>query len=121
MEKKIIKLTENDLMNIVKRVVLEQTETINYNKAIQCFLNKKGIKDSSNRPLDVDGSIGTYPKSKATQAIAKYQQMIGINSDGVWGNDTNEKMPKSDKIIFKQCISDYGDILDKGAHWLGLD
>jgi hypothetical protein len=31
------------------------------------------------------------------------------------------KMPNKDKEMFKQCVSDYGDIFDKGAHWLGLD
>jgi len=121
MRKKIIKLTESDLTRIVKRVIKEQSEEYNYNKAIQCFLNKKGIKDDTGKPLVIDGSIGNYPKSKSAQAIAKYQSKIGVEADGVWGYDTNQKMPSADKAIFKQCVSDHGDILDKGAHFFGLD
>jgi len=119
--KKVIKLTESDLTNIVKRVIKEQNETYNYNMAIQCFLNKKGIKDDAGQALKMDGSIGRLPNSKSAQAITKYQQMIKVTPDGVWGNDTNERMPNVDKVIFKQCVSDHGDIFDKGAHWLGLD
>ena len=119
--KKVIKLTESDLTRIVKRVIQEQTEEYNHNMAIQCFLNKKGVKDDANQPLKMDGSIGRFPKSKTAQAIYKYQGSIGVEQDGVWGYDTSTRMPDKDKVIFKQCVSDYGDIFDKGAHWLGLD
>jgi hypothetical protein len=121
MTKKIIKLTEGDLMNIVNRVIKEQTENYNLNMAIQCFLNKKGIKDDSGQSLKLDGSIGNLPNSKSAQAIAKYQSSIGVDSDGVWGYNTNTKMPSKDKIIYKQCISDHGDLFDKGLHLFGLD
>ena len=122
MRKKIIKLTESDLTRIVKRVIKEQGEEYNYNKAIQCFLNKKGIKDDAGKPLVIDGSIGNYPKSKSAQAISNYQAKIGVYpADGVWGEDTMSKMPNKDKEMFKQCVSDHGDILDKGAHFFGLD
>jgi hypothetical protein len=105
-----------------KTIINEQSETINMNKAIQCFLNKKGIKDDAGQPLKVDGSIGRYPNSKSAQAIVKYQEMIkSYPAEGVWGNNTMNKMPESDKKIYKQCISDHGDIIDKGRHWLGLD
>lgn len=122
MKTKIIKLTESDLTRIVKRVIKEQTEGYNLNKAIQCFLNKKGVKDASGQTLKIDGSIGNYPKSKSAQAIYNYQSKIGVYpADGVWGEDTKNKMPNKDKEMFKQCVSDYGDIFDKGAHWLGID
>ena len=105
-----------------KTIINEQSETINMNKAIQCFLNKKGITDDAGQPLKVDGSIGRYPNSKSAQAIVKYQEMIkSYPTEGVWGADTMKKMPESDKKIYKQCISDHGDIIDKGRHWLGLD
>ena len=52
MTKKIIKLTVGDLMNIVKRVIKEQDENYKINMAIQCFLNKKGIKDDAGQPLN---------------------------------------------------------------------
>jgi hypothetical protein len=121
MKKKIIKLTENDLMNIVKRVISEQDENYNINRAIQCFLNKKGIKDNKGQSLKIDGSVGTLPNSKSAQAISKYQKSIGVRNDGVWGSDTGVKMSPEDKKIFKQCVSDYGNIIDKGLHLLGLD
>lgn len=121
MTKKIIKLTENDLMNIVKRVISEQTETYNFNMAIQCFLNKRGIKDDAGQPLKMDGSIGNYPASKSAQAVYRYQSKIGVDTDGVWGYNTGDSMPPEDKKIFKQCVSEHGDIFDKGLHMLGLD
>jgi hypothetical protein len=121
MGKKIIKLTESDLTRIVKRVIAEQ-EDGNYKKGIQCFLNKRGIKDDSGQSLKIDGSIGNYPNSKTAQAIHSYQSKIGVYpTDGVWGEDTMRKMPNKDREMFKQCVSDYGDIFDKGAHFLGLD
>ena len=79
MTKKIIRLTERDLTNIVKRVISEQDVDSNYNRAIQCFLNKKGIKDNTGQPLKLDGSIGNLPNSKSAQAIVKYQKKIGID------------------------------------------
>ena len=120
---KIIRLTEKDLTKLVKRVIKEQSEmtNYNYNMAVQCFLNKKGIKDNSGQILKMDGSIGNYPKSKTAQAIVKYQSMIGATDDGVWGPDTMDKMPEADKTIYKQCKSDNGDIFDKVVHGFGLD
>ena len=77
-------------------------ERYNYNMAIQCFLNKKGVKDDAGKPLVMDGSIGNWPKSKSAQAVATYQNMIKVYpADGVWGEDTMDKMPESDKVIFK--------------------
>ena len=121
MAKKIIKLTESDLMNIVKRVISEQDENYKTNMAIQCFLNKKGIKDDSGQSLKLDGSIGRLPNSKSAQAIATYQGKIGVEQDGVWGYDTSTKMSPKDKEIFKGCVSEHGDLFDKGLHLLGLD
>jgi CRISPR/Cas system-associated protein Cas7 (RAMP superfamily) len=97
-------------------------ERYNYNMAIQCFLNKKGVKDDAGQPLKIDGSIGNYPKSKSAQAIAKYQSMLKVYPvDGVWGEDTMDAMPEKDKVIFKQCVSDYGDLYDKIIHYFGWD
>ena len=41
--KKVIKLSENDLYRIVKRVINEQASDSNRKKSIQCFLSKKGL------------------------------------------------------------------------------
>ena len=121
MGKKVIKLTENDLRTIVKRVIKEQDEDYKANLTIQCFLNKKGIKDSSGKPLVLDGKIGRLPNSKTAQAIVAYQAKIGADEDGVWGYETGQRMPSADVAIFKQCASDNGDIIDKALHWLGID
>jgi peptidoglycan hydrolase-like protein with peptidoglycan-binding domain len=99
-------------------LVNEQQETTAQKRALQCFLNKKGIRDNSNQPLKVDGKID----DKTMEAISKYQSKIGVSpADGVWGPMTGSKMPSKDTQIFKQCVSDEGDIIDKGLHFLGLD
>ena len=123
MGKKIIRLTETDLTKIVKKVISEQTTLLDYNKkmAIQCFLNKKGIKNDLGKLVKMDGSIGNLPNSESAQSIARYQGTIGVAADGTWGENTITKMPPKDKMIYKQCISDHGDIIDKGMNWLGLD
>ncbi len=73
----------------------------------------------------MDGSIGTYPKSKSAQAILNYQQTLKKLDpkymDGTWGEMTMMAMPPQDMVIFKDCKSEHGDIFDKGMHFLGLD
>lgn len=101
------------------RVINEQDDSrpeAGINKAIQCFLNKKGIKDDSGKSLVVDGSIGNYPASKSAQAIHRYQQYIGAPADGVWGSETESYMKgkfAGDKDIFNKCKSETGGLLDK--------
>ena len=115
-------LTESQYNKLMDRLISEQPEYYNFNMTIQCFLNKKGIKDDAGQPLKMDGSIGNWPKSKSAQAIANYQRKIGVYPvDGVWGPDTMDKMPPADMKIFKDCKAEHGDIFDKGAHFLGLD
>jgi hypothetical protein len=116
-------ILENHMSHGYKKgVIFEQSETYKLNMAIQCFLNKKGVKDDAGQALEMDGSIGTYPKSKSAQAIVKYQTMIKVYpTDGVWGSDTISKMPESDKKMYRECISEHGDIIDKGLHFFGLD
>jgi peptidoglycan hydrolase-like protein with peptidoglycan-binding domain len=98
-------------------LINEQSEEMKLKKAVQCFLNKKGIKDNSNQQLKVDGLLG----GKTAEALSKYQSKIGVTADGVWGSETYNKMPDKDVQIFKQCISDEGDFIDKGLHMFGLD
>ena len=113
------------MRNIVKRVIKEQDENYNFNKAVQSFLIKKKITDSNNQPVKKDGSIGTLAKnSKSAQAIAKYQSIIGVEPDGVFGYDTMEKMKTkfpNDYKLWLQCKSEEGDLFDKGVHFFGLD
>jgi hypothetical protein len=119
MSKRFI-ISEEEKKDIRSRygLVNEQNEPVEFKKAIQCFLNKKGFKDDSNQPLKVDGLLA----GKTKEALTKYQSKIGVYpTDGVWGPVTQNKMPKNDVQIFKQCISDEGDIIDKGLHMFGLD
>jgi murein L,D-transpeptidase YcbB/YkuD len=99
----------------------EGIEGYEHNMSIQCFLIKKGMTDDKNQKIVKDGSIGRLPNSKSAQAIAKYQDKIGVTPDGVWGEETMKKMPSGDKVIFKQCVSDEGDLFDKFVHWIGMD
>jgi len=104
-----------------RQYLSEQVEEHNLNKAIQCFLNKKGVKDDDGNELDVDGSIGRLPNSKSAQAISKYQSVVGVNPDGVWGHDTASAMTNEDKEIMDKCRSEHGDLIDKFLHLIGLD
>jgi len=122
--KKII-ITESQLKKVVDRVLNEADLTnYNFNNAVQLFLIKKKITDSNNQPVKKDGSIGRLPNSKSAQAIAKYQTIIGVEPDGVFGYDTTEKMKTkfpNDYKLWLECKSEEGDLFDKGAHFLGLD
>lgn len=125
--KKTFIVSEEERKNILeqhqsmkKRLVVEQTEVAQGNKAIQCFLNKKSITDNSGQKLEVDGSIGNYPNSKSAQAIFKYQEKIGANADGIWGKNTMDKMSEQDKKMFKQCENEYQDFVDKFLNYIGL-
>ena len=119
MSKRFI-ISEEERSDIRSRygLVNEQQETPEQKKGLQRFLNKKGITDDSNKPLKVDGKID----DKTMEAITKYQTKIGVSpADGTWGRMTSSKMPPKDVELFKQCIADEGDIIDKGLHFLGLD
>lgn len=127
---KNFRLTESEREEIMgmhrdngyRRPLNEDEETYKINQGIQCFLNKKGIKDDAGQPLKIDGSIGNYPNSKSAQAIARYQQKLGVYPvDGVWGPDTMGKMSPADMKLYKDCLAEYGDIIDKGLHYFGLD
>lgn len=97
-----------------KNFMNEQSESVNHNKAIQCFLNKIKVTDDNGNTLKVDGSIGNYPKSLSAQAISKYQSMRGVYpADGVWGSNTEDKMTPEDKKFFKDCVDEHSDLLDK--------
>lgn len=113
MGQKIIKLTENDLRNIVKRVITEQTEELNFIKGIQNFLNTKGAK------LVVNGKAG--PNSPTENEISNYQAKIKVYpADGVWGPDTWDKMPEQDKVLLKKLIAKEGGLIDEFLNWIGL-
>ena len=104
-KKKVIKLSENDLYRIVKRVINEQASDSNRKKSIQCFLSKKGLYKG-----EIDGLMG----EKSEVAVEQYQVNSKVYpADGVWGPETEKKMNDADKKIFKACQDQYGDMMDK--------
>jgi peptidoglycan hydrolase-like protein with peptidoglycan-binding domain len=111
--KKVIRLTESDLMKIVKKVINEQTDERNFIKGVQKFLNTKGAK------LMIDGKTG--PNSQTEKAIMNYQSKIGVDDvDGVWGPTTWEKMPSKDKSLLKDFVAKEGGVIDRFLNWIGL-
>jgi len=119
--KKVIRLTESDLTNLVKRVITEQTEEREFIRGIQNFLNMKKITGDNRKPLVVDGKTDNNLNSQTAQAIAKYQSMIGASSnDGIWEEDTWSKMPEKDKNLLKNLIAKEGGLLDRFLNWIGL-
>ena len=104
-----------------RQYLTEEPELASLNRAIQCFLNKKGIKDDDGNELHVDGLLGRLPKSKSAQAIRRYQSEKKVYpTDGVWGYNTASAMPDEDKKIMKTCVSEHGDLFDKLYNWLFL-
>jgi peptidoglycan hydrolase-like protein with peptidoglycan-binding domain len=107
MDKKVIRLTENDVINLVKRVISEQSEERKIVMGIQKFLNQR-----INAGLVVDGKTGR--NSKTSEAIKKYQSMIGVYPvDGVWGPDTWDKMPEKDRKLLNDYVAKEGGIVDR--------
>ncbi len=114
MGKKIVRITENELVKIVKKTIKEQEYRIEtqFKVALQNFLNQK-IKAN----LKVDGLLG----GKTKEAIAKYQNLIGADSDGIWGQGTWDKMPENDKKLLKKLVANEGGLIDKFLYWIGVE
>jgi hypothetical protein len=107
MGKKVIRLTENDVVNLVKRVISEQSEEYKFTRGVQNFLNQK-----MNAGLVLDGKTGR--NSKTAEAIRKYQIKIGVYpADGVWGFNTWESMPEQDKKLLQTLIANEGGLIDR--------
>lgn len=104
--KKIIRLTENDLENIVKKVIREQLDDREFTMAIQEFLNDRYKKDSKFKPLVVDGKTG--PNSKTEAAIERYQSEKGLAADGQIGPDTTNAMRKDGLAKFERKYKLFG-------------
>lgn len=94
---KLIKLTEDDLTNLVKLVVREQSEERKHTMAVQKFLNDKNIL---NARLEVDGRTGS--NSKTESAIEKLQEILKVYPvDGTWGPETEEALEKKKPQWYK--------------------
>jgi hypothetical protein len=82
--KKIIKLTESDLSNIVNKILLEQSNQNNI-KEIQKALIKRGYDVGRQ---GADGIFGTNTKN----AVIKFQKDNGIKPTGFVGNITSKAL-----------------------------
>jgi hypothetical protein len=121
MGKKVIRLTESDLERIVSKVISESREDMNTTKGIQEFLNLKKITGSNKLPLKIDGLTDNNLQSQTSQAISKYQSMIGVNpADGVWGENTWAKLSKDDVKKLKDLIAKHGGPVDKLLNLIGF-
>ena len=117
---KKIRVTESELKDIIKKIVLEQDEDPNHEfiRGIQRFLNET-LKPSPN--LTVDGLTDHNLKSNTAKAIARYQSKIGVYpTDGVWGDDTWSKMPQMEKEKLKDLIAEEGGVISQFLNWIGL-
>jgi len=104
-----------------KKPISEQSEERNFIRAVQTFLNSKKIYGSKNVPLIVDGKTDNNLTSQTSQAISKYQSSIGVSpSDGVWGENTWNKMPKEDEKKLKNFMAQEGGLFDKFLNKIGL-
>jgi peptidoglycan hydrolase-like protein with peptidoglycan-binding domain len=120
MAKKIIRLTENDLTKLVKRVISEQNLERDFVTAIQRFLISKKITGDDRQPLKLDGRTDNNLKSQTAQAISKYQAAIGCRrNDGVWGEETWSKMPPQDRQQLEDLVAEEGGPIDQFINWIG--
>jgi len=98
---KVIRLTEDDLTKIVKRVMKEQSEERKHTLAVQKFLNDKRIL---NAKLVEDGKTGPY--SETEKAITKLQEILGvIPTDGTWGEQTEDALESKKPEWYKIWMS----------------
>jgi len=119
MAKKVIRLTENDLTNLVKRVISEQNIDREFVRAIQRFLISKKITGDNRQPLVVDGKTDNNLTSQTAQAISKYQAAIGCRrNDGVWGEETWNKMSPQDKQQLEDFVAEEGGVIDQFINWI---
>lgn len=117
--KRIVKLTESDLVRIVKRVISEQTqkETPEVMKAKQFYLQKHGYTKGI-PGFKVDGVYGESTK----KAIQNFQDKLGVYpQDGIWGEETFKKMNPAQIGLYKKYVADFGGVIDQLLHFIGLD
>lgn len=116
--KKVIRLTESELISVIKNVIKEQRqmESPEVMKAKQYYLKKHGYaKDIPD--FKIDGVYGDSTK----RAIENFQRKLGIPADGIWGEETFKAMNEMQRNLFKQYAANYGDLIDKMFHSFGWD
>ena len=96
MSKKIIKLTENDLTNIVKRVIAEQSqmsgqEVFELQNALNSYFKMKNIKAGGKVfQIPVDSKWGNL----TIKALQIFQKLEKIKPDGIPGSQTYDALHK---------------------------
>jgi peptidoglycan hydrolase-like protein with peptidoglycan-binding domain len=112
MVKKIIKLTEADLTNLVKRVIKEQNELGGQEvQELQTALNSY----FKQKKVGVNGKLYQIPVDsqwgkQTIDALKKFQTMEKINPDGIPGPDTYRAL---------HSLGLDQDIIDKAIAWIG--
>jgi hypothetical protein len=102
-ESQIKKIIDSQL-NQNQQPINEQNYERNKIKAVQEFLNLRLKTIPNFKPLTVDGRTGR--NSATEEAIIMYQGIIRVYpTDGVWGPDTEEKMPPKEKQVFDKLVS----------------
>jgi hypothetical protein len=102
-ESQIKKIIDSQL-NQNQQPINEQNYERNKIKAVQEFLNLRLKTIPNFKPLTVDGRTGR--NSATEEAIIMYQGIIRVYpTDGVWGPDTEEKMPSKEKQVFDKLVS----------------
>lgn len=117
--KKIVRLTESELIRVIKNVIKEQTqkESPEVMKAKQYYLQKHGYTKGI-PGFEVDGYYGENTK----KAIENFQKKLGVYPvDGIWGEETFKKMNSTQMNLYKKYVANYGGFFDKVLHSFGLD
>lgn len=112
MKKKVIKLTESDLTNIVKRVIEEQSqmsgqEVYELQRALNDYFKmKKVMAGGKVFQIPVDSKWGKL----TSKALEIFQKMEKINPDGIPG-------PQTYSALHKLGLNQ--DIIDKALTFIG--
>lgn len=106
-------ISESQAKRLIGNVLTEQSIERDANSVIQCFLNQKF---KTNFPTD--GIMGENSK----KLIEKYQMLVGVPADGIWGEQTAAKVKqnKADFELMRKCGYQHRDILDRIFMFLGL-
>jgi peptidoglycan hydrolase-like protein with peptidoglycan-binding domain len=120
MGKKIIRLTESDLTQIVKRVIREQNqmsgeEVFDLQSALNDYFKLKNLKDKSGKPYII-GTDGKWGPS-TIDALKLFQTTEKLPIDGVAGPDVYNRLHQLglDQGVIDSLISG----LKKAASFIG--
>ena len=119
MSKKVIRLTESDLTNLVKRVIREQNqmsgeEVFDLQDALNEYFKLKNIKDKTGKPY-VIGTDGKWGPA-TVDALKLFQTTEKLPVDGIAGPDVYNKLHQLglDQGVIDSLISG----VKKAASWL---